>query len=155
MRLERRNQMAAKKHPKQFKWSCLSCSSNVKPEMPRLHSGGAIDRPKLTKTLEILGAMLAVFRRKYVKPQSMATSKHDFWKLFFNPANQKLVEFLMNSKNSPKTHSEKPHMPTLNNSCTWNFHSTWKKSKNRDQLGIGTYEQIVPHFENEFLAERF
>ena len=37
--------------------------------------------------------ILAVFRRKYVKPQSMATAKHKFQKLVFNPANQKLVDF--------------------------------------------------------------
>ena len=32
-----------------------------------------------------LGEILAVFRRKYVKPQSMATAKHKFQKLVFNP----------------------------------------------------------------------
>ena len=45
-------------------------------------------------TRENLGEILAVFRRKYVKPQSMATAKHKFQKLVFNPANQKLVDFL-------------------------------------------------------------
>ena len=41
-----------------------------------------------------LGEILAVFRRKYVKPQSMAPAKHKFQKLIFNPANQKLLDFL-------------------------------------------------------------
>ena len=45
-------------------------------------------------TRENLGEILAVFRRIYVKPQSMAAAKHKFQKLVFNPANQKLVEFL-------------------------------------------------------------
>ena len=45
-------------------------------------------------TRENLGEILAVFRRKYVKPQSTATAKHKFQKLVFNPANQKLVDFL-------------------------------------------------------------
>ena len=45
-------------------------------------------------TRENLAEILAVFRRKYVKPQSMATAKHKFQKLVFNPANQKLVDFL-------------------------------------------------------------
>ena len=45
-------------------------------------------------TRENLGEILAVFRRKYVKPQSMATAKHKFQKLVFNPANQSLVDFL-------------------------------------------------------------
>ena len=45
-------------------------------------------------TRENLEKILAVFRRKFVKPQSMATAKHKFQKLVFNPANQKLVDFL-------------------------------------------------------------
>ena len=45
-------------------------------------------------TRENLGEILAVFRGKYVKPQSMATAKQKFQKLVFNPANQKLVDFL-------------------------------------------------------------
>ena len=42
---------------------------------------------------ENLGEILTVFRRKYVKPQSMATAKHKFQRLVFNPANQKLIGF--------------------------------------------------------------
>ena len=38
-------------------------------------------------TRENLREILAVFRRKYVKPQSMATAKHKFQKLVFNPVN--------------------------------------------------------------------
>ena len=45
-------------------------------------------------TGENLGENLAVFRRKYVKPQSMATAKHKFQKIVFNAANHKLVGFL-------------------------------------------------------------
>ena len=44
-------------------------------------------------TRENLEEILAVFRRKYVKPQSMETAKHKFQKLVLNPANQKLVDF--------------------------------------------------------------
>ena len=36
---------------------------------------------------ENLAEILTVFRRKYVKPQSMATAKHKFQQLVFNPAN--------------------------------------------------------------------
>ena len=43
---------------------------------------------------ENLEEILVVFRRKYVKPQSMATAKHKFQKLVFNPGNQNLVDFL-------------------------------------------------------------
>ena len=44
---------------------------------------------------ENLGEILTVFRKKYVKPQSMATAEHKlFQRLVFNPANQKLIDFL-------------------------------------------------------------
>ena len=43
---------------------------------------------------ENFGDILTVFRRKYVKPQSMATAKHKFQQPVFNPANQKLIDFL-------------------------------------------------------------
>ena len=45
-------------------------------------------------TREKLGATPAVFRRKYVKPQSIATAEHKEQKVVFNPANQKFVDFL-------------------------------------------------------------
>ena len=45
-------------------------------------------------TREILGENPALFRSENVKPQSMATAKQNFQKLVFNPANQKLVDFL-------------------------------------------------------------
>ena len=43
---------------------------------------------------ENLGEILTVFRRKYVKRQSMAAAKHKFQRLLFSPANQKLNNFL-------------------------------------------------------------
>ena len=43
---------------------------------------------------EKLGENLTVFRRKYERPQSKATIKHKFRRLVFNPANQKLIDFL-------------------------------------------------------------
>ena len=49
-----------------------------------------IDSPNRENLTEIL----TVFRRKYVKPQSIATAKHKFQQLVFNPANQKLIDFL-------------------------------------------------------------
>ena len=38
--------------------------------------------------------ILTVFRRKYVEPQSFVTTKHNFQRTVFNPANQNLAEFL-------------------------------------------------------------
>ena len=98
---------------------------------------------------EYLGEILAAFRRKHVKPQSMATAKHKFQKLAFNPANQKLVDFLdelpklakdafgiaAHAINEQFIYVKKP--PHL------------KKSINQAHLENGTYEQIVTHLEKE------
>ena len=43
---------------------------------------------------EILVETLTVFRSKNSKPKSKATAKHKFQRLFFNPANQKLIDLL-------------------------------------------------------------
>ena len=43
---------------------------------------------------EIFREILTVFRTKYVKPQSMATTRDIFQQLVFNPANQKLIDLL-------------------------------------------------------------
>ena len=43
---------------------------------------------------ECLEEILVIFRRKYVKPQSMATAKHNFQRLVFDPSRQKLIDFL-------------------------------------------------------------
>ena len=43
---------------------------------------------------ENLDKNMTLFRRKNVKPQSVATAKHKFQQLVFNPANQKLIDFL-------------------------------------------------------------
>ena len=44
--------------------------------------------------------ILKVFRRKYVKPESSASAKHRFNRLFFDPENQKLPDFLEELKES-------------------------------------------------------
>ena len=43
---------------------------------------------------ESLGEILAVFRQKYVKPQSMATPNDKLQKLVFNQVIEKLVDVL-------------------------------------------------------------
>ena len=57
---------------------------------PSLMKGDALQTFKNdnSPTRESLGELLVVFRRTYVKPQSMATAKHKFRKLVSNLANQ-------------------------------------------------------------------
>ena len=51
---------------------------------------------------ENLGEILTVFRRKNVKPQSMATAEHKFQRLVCNATNQKLIDFLDGIQNLGK-----------------------------------------------------
>ena len=69
-----------------------------------LMRGDALQTFKNTnsRNRENLTEILTVFRRKYVKPQSMATSKHNFQRLVFNPLNQKLFDSLEELHNMAK-----------------------------------------------------
>ena len=63
------------------------------------HSLKRGDAPKTFKIItspnrKNLGENLTVLRRIHVKPVSMATVKHKFQRLVFNPAYQKLIDFL-------------------------------------------------------------
>ena len=68
-----------------------------------LQSFKNIDSPNRENLTEIM----TVFRPKHVKPQSMATAKHKFQQLVFNPANKKSIDFWMNSRNWQKMCSYK------------------------------------------------
>ena len=100
-------------------------------------------------TRENLGEILAVFRKKYVKPQSMATAKHKFQKLVFNPANQKLVEFLDELQKLAKDAFGFAAHAIIEQFIYAKMPPRLKKSINQDHLENGTYEQIVTHLERE------
>ena len=100
-------------------------------------------------TRENLGEILAVFRRKYVKPQSMATAKHRFQKLVFNPANQKLVDFLDELQKLAKNAFRKAALAIIEQFIYAKKPPHQKKSINQAHLENGTYEQIVTHLERE------
>ena len=100
-------------------------------------------------TPENLAEILAVFRRKYVKPQSMATAKHKFQKLVFNPANQKLVEFLDGLQKLAKDAFGIAAHAIIEQFIYAKMPPDLKKSINQAHLENGTYEQIVTHLEKE------
>ena len=100
-------------------------------------------------TREYLGEILAVFRRKYVKPQSMATAKHKFQKLVFDPANQKLVNFLDELQKLAKDAFGIAAHAIIEQLIYAKMPPHLKKSINRAHLENGTYEQIVTHLERE------
>ena len=106
-------------------------------------------------TRESLGEILAVFRRKYVKPQSMATAKHKFQKLVFNPANQKLVDFPDELQRLAKDSLGIAVHAIIEQFIYAKMPLHLKKSINRAHLENGTYEQIVTHLEKGIRAKWF
>ena len=100
-------------------------------------------------TRENLGEILAVFPRKYVKLQSMATAKHKFQKIVFNPANHKLVDFLDELQKLAKNAFGIVTQAITEQFIYAKMPPHLKKSINQALLENGTYEQIVRHLERE------
>ena len=98
---------------------------------------------------ENLEEILAVSRKKYVKPQSMATAKHKFQKLVFNPANQKLVDFLDELQKLAKDAFGIAAHAIIEQFKYAKMPPNLKKLINQAHLENGTYEQIVTHLERE------
>ena len=98
---------------------------------------------------ENLGEILTVFRRKYVKPQSMATAKHKFQRLVFNPANQKLIDFLDEIQKLAKDPFGVAAQAIIDQFIYAKMPPHLKKSIGQAHLENGRYEQIVSHLERE------
>ena len=98
---------------------------------------------------ENLGEILTVFRRKYVKPQLMATAKHKFQQLVFNPVNQKLIDFLEELQKLAKDAFGVDAQAIIEQFIYAKMPPHLKKSINQTHLENGTYEQIVTHLERE------
>ena len=116
-----------------------------------LHTFKNINGP----TQENLGEILAVFRRKYVKRQSMATAKHKFQKqLVFNPATQKLVDLPDDfQKQATDAFGIAAHA-IIKQFIYAKMPPHLKKSKDQAHMENGTYEQIVTHLDRELKLNR-
>ena len=104
-----------------------------------------IDSPNRENLTEIL----TVVRRKYVKPQSMATAKHKFQQLVFNPENQKVIDFLDELQKLAKNAFGVVAQAIVDQFIYAKTPPQLKKSINQAHLENGTYEQIVTHLERE------
>ena len=98
---------------------------------------------------ENLTEILTVFRRKYVKPQSTATARHKFQQLVFNPANQKLIDFLDELQKMAKDAFGVDAQAIIEQFIYAKMPPHLKKSINQAHLENGTCEQIVTHLERE------
>ena len=98
---------------------------------------------------ENLAEILTVFRRKYVKPQSMATARHKFQQLVFNPAIQKLIDFLDELQKLAQDAFGVDAQAIIEQFIYAKMPPHLKKSINQAHLENGTFEQIVTHLERE------
>ena len=98
---------------------------------------------------ENLGEILTVFRRKDVKPQSMALAKHKFQRLVFNPANQKLIDFLDELQKLAKDEFGIAAQAIIEQFIYATMPPHLKEAIKQERLENGTYEQIVSHLEME------
>ena len=98
---------------------------------------------------QTLDDILAVFRRKYVKPESQATAKHKWHKLVFNPNTMKLPDFLEElNQGAEKAFGE--HAQAMIDSLLYaKLPPKLKRSVNMARLENATYEEIVTHLERE------
>ena len=98
---------------------------------------------------QTLEDILAVFWRKYVKPESQATAKHKWYKLVFDPNTMKLPDFLEElNQGAEKAFGE--HAQAMIDSLLYaKLPPKLKRSVNMARLENATYEEIVTHLERE------
>ena len=96
---------------------------------------------------EFFGEILTVFRKKCVKPQSRATTKHNFQRLVFNPANQKLIDFLDELQKPAEDAFGVAAQGIIEQFIYAKMPPHLRKSINQAHLENGTYEQIVSQLE--------
>ena len=118
---------------------------------PSLMRGDALQtfRNISSRNRENLAEIPTVFRRKYVKPQSMATAKRKFQQLIFNPTNQKLIDFLDELQKLAKDAFGVAAQAIVDQFIYAKMPPHLKKSINHAHLENGTYEQIVTHLKRE------
>ena len=79
----------------------------------------------------------------------MATAKHKFQQLVFNPANQKLIDFLDELQKLAKDAFGVAAQAIIEQFIYAKMPPHLKKSINQAHLENGTYQQIVKHLERE------
>ena len=92
---------------------------------------------------ENFSEILTVFHRKRLKPQSMATAKHKFQQLVFNPANQRIKDFLDQLQKLAKGAFGIAAQAIIEQFIYAKMHPHLQKSINKANLENGLYEHIV------------
>ena len=98
---------------------------------------------------QTLEDILAVFRRKYVKPESQATAKHKWHKLVFDPNTMKLPDFLEELNQGAEKAFGEHAQAQIDSLLYAKLPPKLKRSVNMARLENATYEEIVTHLERE------
>ena len=98
---------------------------------------------------QTLEDVLAVFRRKYVKPESQATAKHKWHKIVFDPNTMKLPDFLEELNQGAEKAFGENAQAMIDSLLYAKLPPKLKRSVNMARLENASYEEIVTHLERE------
>ena len=102
-----------------------------------------------TVNRQTLEDILAVFRRKYVKPESQATAKHKWHRLVFDINTKKLPDSLEElNQGAEKTYGDNAQA-MIDSLLYAKLPPKLKRSVNMARLENATYEEIVTHLDRE------
>ena len=108
-----------------------------------------------TANRHTLEDILAVFRRKYVKPESQATAKHKWHRLVFDPNAMKLPDFLEELNQGAEKAFGENAQAMIDSLLYAKLPPKLKRSVNMARLENATYEEIVTHLERELELNGF
>ena len=103
-----------------------------------------------TANRQTLEDILAVFRRKYVKPESQATAKHKWHGLVFDPNTMKLSDFLKELNQGAEKAFGENAQAMIDSLLYAKLPPKLRRSVNMARLENATYDEIVTHLEREF-----
>ena len=92
---------------------------------------------------------LAVFRRKYVEPESQATAKHKCHRLVNDPSTMKLPDFLKEHNQGAEKVFGENGQAIIDRLLYAKLPPKLKRSVNMARLENATYQEIVNHLERE------
>ena len=102
-----------------------------------------------TANRQTLEDILAIFRRKYVKPESQATAKHKWHRLVFDPNTMKLPDFLEELNQGAEKAFGENAQAMIDSLLYAKLPPKLKRFVNMARLENATYEEIVTHLERE------
>ena len=102
-----------------------------------------------TANRQTLEDILAVFRRKYVKPESQATAKHKWHSLMFDPNTMKLLDFHEELNQRAEKAFGENAQAMIDSLLYAKLPPKLKRSVKMATLENATYEEIVTHLERE------